>query len=182
MKARSLAEAARRVELILLDVDGVLTDGGIILGETEGGDDVEVKKFSVKDGLGLTLAKAAGYRIGILTGRKSRIVERRAKELSFDVIEQGHFDKTAAFLGILESQKLDAAQVMYVGDDLLDLRILTRVGFPVAVSGAPKAVRDKALYVTRRKGGEGAVREVIDMLLAKTGRRDRAYRALRIGV
>ncbi|MFN7974321.1 MAG: HAD hydrolase family protein [Acidobacteriota bacterium] len=166
----------------MLDVDGVLTAGGIVLGETESGEDVEVKTFSVKDGLGLTLARAAGYRLGILTGRTSRIVLRRARELAFDVIEQGHFDKTAAFLRILEEQKLDASQVMYVGDDLLDLRILARVGFPVAVGDAPELVRDRALYVTRRNGGDGAVREIVDKLLAWTGRQDRAYRALGIDV
>ena len=182
MKRRKpgLAKAARRVKLILLDVDGVLTDGGIILGETSGGADIEIKKFSVRDGFGLTLARAAGYKLGLLTGRSSRLVARRAEEIGFDVVEQGHFDKSAAFDGICESQGVTPEEVLYMGDDLLDLRILTRVGLPVTVPGAPDPVKRSALYVTERRGGEGAVREAIDLLLELAGRTRHAHEALDI--
>jgi len=181
-----LTPAARRalasVELLLLDVDGVLTDGSIVMGETERGDDVEVKAFSVHDGLGLTLARAAGYKLGILTGRTSRIVMRRAKELAFDVVEQGHFDKRAAFGAILERLRIPPERALYFGDDLLDLRIMTRAGVAVTVAEAPEPVRRAAHYVTRRSGGRGAVRELVDLLLDVSGRRDRAYAALGIEI
>ncbi len=176
----ALARAARRIELVLLDVDGVLTDAGIVFGETSGGEDVEIKRFSSRDGLGLTLAKAAGYTLGLLTGRTSRIVERRAREIGIAIVEQGHFDKTEAFESILRRLGLDASQALYMGDDLLDLRILTRVGLPVTVGDAPEPVRRACLYVTESRAGEGAVREVVDLLLALSGRTARAYRALGI--
>lgn len=174
--------ALAKVELVLLDVDGVLTDGAIVMGESKLGDDFELKAFSVHDGLGLTLARAAGFKIGILTGRTSRIVMRRAHELSFDVVEQGHFDKSAAFRQILENLKIPAERTLYFGDDLLDLRILVHAGVAVTVPDAPEPVRRAAAYVTRRTGGRGAVREVVDLLLDVTRRRDAAYAALGIEI
>ncbi len=175
-----LREAACRLKLLLFDVDGVLTDGGIILGETVDGAEMEVKKFSVHDGLGLTLARAAGFKLGILTGRTSGIVSRRAREIRFDVVEQGHFDKTGAFHGILKRLDLSSAEVLYMGDDLLDLRILRKVGLPVTVASAPPLVRDACLYVAKRPAGGGAVRELIDLLLDVTDRRQAAYERLGI--
>jgi len=175
-----LREAASRVKLLLFDVDGVLTDGGIILGETVDGAQMEAKKFSVHDGLGLTLARAAGFKLGILTGRTSGIVARRAKEIRFDVVEQGHFDKTEAFQSILERLDVKPQEVLYMADDLLDLRILRKVGLPMAVASAPPLVRDGCLYVAKRPAGGGAVREVIDLLLDLTGRRAHAFERLGI--
>ena len=178
-RAARVRKLGRGIRLILLDVDGILTDGSIVLGEV-GGEDVEIKAFSVHDGLGVTLARAGGFKVGILTGRTSRLVARRAAELKMDVVEQGHFDKTAAFEGILERLKLEAAEVAYMGDDLLDLRILTRVGLPITVPGAPPPVQRACLYVTRAAAGRGAVREVVDLLLELSGRTADAYQALGI--
>lgn len=177
-----LEQLARDVRLVLLDVDGILTDGHIVLGETRSGDEFELKSFSVRDGFGLTLARAAGYRLGILTGRTSGVVDRRAREIGFDVVEQGHFDKTAGFHAILRAEAVDPSQVLYMGDDLLDLSVLTRVGFPVTVPDAPEAVRRVSVYVTEKLGGFGAVREVMDLLLDLTGRKERALRVLGINL
>jgi 3-deoxy-D-manno-octulosonate 8-phosphate phosphatase (KDO 8-P phosphatase) len=145
-----------------MDVDGVLTDGGIILGP-EG---IELKRFDVQDGMGITLAREAGLLVGLITGRRSAAVERRAGELELDEVHQGRPDKAETLDGILRRRGLAAGEVAYIGDDVQDVPLLHRVGLPVCVANATRETRRAAVYVTRQPGGHGAVREVIDLILA----------------
>jgi 3-deoxy-D-manno-octulosonate 8-phosphate phosphatase (KDO 8-P phosphatase) len=154
------------IRMLIFDVDGVMTSGGITLGA--GGQ--EFKTFHVQDGMGITLARMAGLRVGMLTGRKSEVVERRARELHVDVLVQGVFQKLPSYLEILESYRLEDSSVCYMGDDLLDLPILERVGLPAAPADAREEVRRACVLVTRRKGGEGAVRELVESLLKNQGK------------
>ena len=158
-----LAEKARVIELFLLDVDGVMTDGGVYLGD----EDFEMKKFNTQDGLGIVMARRAGIESGIITGRVSAAVARRARELEIDKIYQGQHWKIEALSEIME--EYNPAELAYMGDDLLDLPVLDRVGFPLAPANARPAVKDSALYVTETPGGEGAIREAVDHLLALRG-------------
>lgn len=159
------------LHLLLFDVDGVMTDGGIILV----GEDAEAKRFDIQDGMGVTLARAAGLKVGIVTGRESRVVHRRAEELRIDEVCQGYFYKEEALELLLEKHALDASQVAYVGDDVLDLPVMKRVGLPIAVSNARPEVKEHSVYVTRAPGGHGAIREVIDWLLELRGQKDATY-------
>ncbi|MBM3998583.1 MAG: phenylphosphate carboxylase subunit delta [Planctomycetes bacterium] len=151
----------RDIELILSDVDGVLTDGGIVF-DNQG---IESKKFHVRDGFGIQVWRRAGFRFGILTARNSHIVKVRANELGIDIVRQGSEDKTAKALEIVAECGLTPEQTCYIGDDLPDLAIVKRVGLGIAVADAAKELRDQADYVTVLPGGQGAVREVIEMLL-----------------
>jgi 3-deoxy-D-manno-octulosonate 8-phosphate phosphatase (KDO 8-P phosphatase) len=162
----TLAERGARVELLLLDVDGVLTDGRIIYGD----DGQEVKAFHVRDGSGLKLWHLEGLRSAVLTGRTSRVVEVRAAELGVAVVVQGAADKLAGFVEILRATGVAPEQVAYVGDDLPDLPVLGRCGLAVAVADACAEVRNHAHYVTRAGGGRGAVREAVEMILRCMGR------------
>ncbi len=150
-----------QIKLILMDVDGVLTSGEIIY--TASGD--ELKMFNVQDGMGITLARMAGLKTGILTGRTSDLVRRRAEELKVDVISQGSFDKLPEYEKIKHELGLTDEQICYIGDDVLDISILKRVGFSVAVANARDEVKAICDYVTVAEGGKGAVREVIDKIL-----------------
>jgi 3-deoxy-D-manno-octulosonate 8-phosphate phosphatase (KDO 8-P phosphatase) len=162
---------AVRLHLLLMDVDGVMTDGGIILvGETE-----EAKCFDIQDGMGVTLARAAGLKVGIITGRESHAVRRRAEELQIDEVCQGFFHKEDALRLLLEKHRLDASEVAYMGDDVLDVPVMKQVGLPIAVSNACPEVKDRSIYVTRAHGGNGAVREVVDWLLELRGQKNEVY-------
>jgi len=161
----AMKEKAKRIKMILFDVDGVMTDGGIILG-SQG---IELKKFHVQDGMGFTLAKKAGLMLGIITGRYSDLVTRRAMELNADEICQGVFNKLTAYENILEKYGLCDEEVAYVGDDILDIPVLRRVGFKFAVANAVEEVKAMVDYITHKKGGEGAIREVIDLILELKG-------------
>lgn len=157
-----------KIKLILMDVDGVLTKGEIIY--TSSGD--EIKMFNVQDGMGVTLARMAGLKTGIITGRMSELVKRRAEELNFDVIAQGNFNKLPDYEKIKEQLQLTNEEIAYIGDDILDISILKRVGFSAAVANARDEVKAACDYVTIAEGGMGAVREVIDLILK---RQDRFY-------
>jgi 3-deoxy-D-manno-octulosonate 8-phosphate phosphatase (KDO 8-P phosphatase) len=152
---------SREIKLILSDVDGVLTDGGIIF-DNQG---IEAKKFHVRDGLGIHLWQRAGYRFGILTARNSHIVKVRAAELGVEIVRQGFEDKLEKAREVIEECGLTPAQACFIGDDLPDLPVIKWVGLGVAVADAAKEVREAAHYTTRLPGGAGAVREVIEMLL-----------------
>jgi 3-deoxy-D-manno-octulosonate 8-phosphate phosphatase (KDO 8-P phosphatase) len=155
-----------KIRLLLLDVDGVMTDGRIIYDDRGG----ELKAFDVKDGHGIKLLQRAGIRVGIITGRQSAVVDRRAQELGIELVYQGAKDKLVPFLEILQKTGLTAEQIAYLGDDLPDLPILRRVGFAATVADALDDVKPYAHYITRCSGGRGAVREVCDLLLKETGR------------
>jgi 3-deoxy-D-manno-octulosonate 8-phosphate phosphatase (KDO 8-P phosphatase) len=163
--APSLQARCERIEFLLLDVDGVLTDGGIIYAD----DGTEVKTFHVRDGSGLALWRKAGKRAGIITGRRSRIVEVRAAELGIDPVVQGAADKLAAFRQVLAQTGFRPEQVAYVGDDLPDVPVLRHAGLGAAVADACAEARAAAHLVTGRPGGRGAVREVIEVVLGCQG-------------
>jgi 3-deoxy-D-manno-octulosonate 8-phosphate phosphatase (KDO 8-P phosphatase) len=160
-----LADRLARVRLVVLDADGVLTSGHMIYG-AQG---EAYKEFHSRDGLGLVLGRAAGLKLAVLTGRQSDIVARRCTELRFDVIKLGRFDKVDALGEILAETGCLAADTAYVGDDVIDLPAMFQVGVPIAVPEAPQEVRHHCVYVTRARGGEGAVREVVDLVLKSAG-------------
>src|SRR5262245_2170496 len=156
----------RRIELILSDVDGVLTDGGIWY-DNQG---VELKGVHIRDGLGIHLWKRAGFRFGVLTARTSHIVKVRAGELGIDIVRQGFEDKLPVAQEIARSCGLTPEQVCYIGDDLTDLPVIRFAGLGAAVADAVSEVRAAAAYVTRLPGGRGAVRELIETILQAKGR------------
>ena len=160
-----LLQRASRVTVLLLDVDGVLTDGRIVYAEH--GD--ELKCFDVQDGAGLTFWRQAGLQSAIITSRTSRIVKRRAKELRVNFLSQGRLLKFPAYEQLLKRLEVSDEHVCAVGDDLMELPMLRRVGFAVAVRNAVDDVKRVSHYVTQRSGGHGAVREVIDLLLKAKG-------------
>jgi YrbI family 3-deoxy-D-manno-octulosonate 8-phosphate phosphatase len=159
-------ERFRQIELILSDVDGVLTDGGVLY-DNQG---IEIKQFSVRDGLGIKLWQKAGFRFGLLTARTSHIVKIRAAELNIEIVRQGFEYKLTAAREIIRDLGLNEGQVAYIGDDLPDLSVLRSVGLGVAVADAVREVRNAADYVTGAAGGRGAVRETIEMILKSKNR------------
>lgn len=168
MPTDDLAARAARVRLLLLDVDGVLTDGRVVYAD----DGTEVKRFHVRDGSGLKFWRDAGKRAAIVSGRRSPAVDRRAAELGIAPVLQGEGDKLPAFERVLAELGLDASQVCAVGDDLPDLPVLTRTGLAVAVADACPEVRAVADYMTAVPGGAGAVRDAVEWLMKLTGEWD----------
>lgn len=162
--ALSFRAKARKIKLLLLDVDGVLTDGGIYL-DNRG---VESKRFDVRDGQGITLLQRAGIRAGIITGRSSDVVRHRARELGVEIVYQGVADKASAYEEIKQLTGLKDEEIAYMGDDIGDIPVLRRAGLAITVreSWLGKSHVD---YVTRASGGHGAVREVADLVLRATG-------------
>ena len=154
-----------RVQLLLLDVDGVLTDGGV----TWNNEGIEQKTFNIRDGLGLRLWQRAGCRAGIVTGRSSRIVQVRAEELGIGIVRQGVEDKLAVAGSIVTECGLSWEQTAFIGDDLPDLPVVMRCGVGAAVADACPELVAAAHVVTRRVGGRGAVRELIERMLAARG-------------
>jgi len=157
-----------KIKLLLLDVDGVLTDGRIIY-DNHGN---ELKAFDVKDGHGLKMVQRAGIKVGIITGRRSDVVSRRAQELGIEILYQGALRKLEPYLEILSEQGLIDGQVAYVGDDIVDLPILHRVGFSATVADAVPDLFPCVDYITSRPGGGGAVREICDLLVRASGQWD----------
>jgi 3-deoxy-D-manno-octulosonate 8-phosphate phosphatase (KDO 8-P phosphatase) len=154
------------ITLLVLDADGVLTDGRVVFGR-----DGELgKAFQVRDGCAIKLWRSCGHKIAILSGRPSAAVHHRAKELGIDFIETGAADKLAGFRSVLANADCAEAQTAYVGDDLPDLGPLTHAGFAVAVANAAPDIKRVADYVTQAKGGDGAVAEVIELLLRRQQR------------
>ena len=160
-----LQDKLRKIKLIVLDVDGVLTDGAIIYA----GASIDTKEFHVQDGFGITLGRQAGLQFAVLTGRTSDAVKRRVTELKFDYYECGHFYKQDALQEMIRKAGLEAEQVLYMGDDILDLVCKPHVGLFVAPANALPRVQQEADWVTQRRGGDTAVREMIDTLLEVQG-------------
>jgi YrbI family 3-deoxy-D-manno-octulosonate 8-phosphate phosphatase len=161
-----LPDLCRSIELILSDVDGVLTDGGIWY-DNQG---VELKGFHIRDGLGIKLWQRAGFRFGLLTSRSSHIVKLRAQELGIEIVRQGFEDKLPVARDILRELDLAPEQVCYVGDDLTDLPVIRHVGLGVAVADAAAEVRAAASHVTESPGGRGAIRELVELVLKAKSR------------
>ena len=171
MPREDVAALGRNIALLLMDVDGVLTNGKLLYMPQAGGGVVETKAFDAADGAAIGFLRRAGIKTGIISGRNSPAVTRRAEELHMDFVYQGlGRHKLPAFAEILERSGLEASRVCYVGDDLQDLPILARAGFPIAVRNARPEVLARATYVTQTPGGEGAIREVAELILKAQGK------------
>jgi 3-deoxy-D-manno-octulosonate 8-phosphate phosphatase (KDO 8-P phosphatase) len=166
-------DRAGMIRLVILDVDGVLTDGGIYVGALPGGEGVELKRFNVPDGLGVRLLQWAKLEVAVVSGRVSRATEIRAREL--DIVEchqDAGAQKVPVIVEMLGRKDLRWEQVAMLGDDLPDLAVLRRVGLPAAVANAERDVREVAIWQAQRRGGEGAVREFAEALLRARGEWD----------
>ena len=163
-----IAQRCQPIELMLADVDGVLTDGQIVL-NNQG---IESKRFHIRDGMGIKLWQKAGYQFGVLTGRSSHLVKMRVGELGIGIIRQGVDDKLAAAKEILAGLGLTLPQTCYLGDDLPDMPLVRSVGLGIAVGDACPELRQAAHWVTSSGGGLGAVREAIEMILRAQHRWD----------
>lgn len=161
------AERWQKIRAVVLDIDGILTDGRIGYGT---GSDEEIKYFHVRDGHGIKLAMRAGFKVGVLSGRASAANDRRARELGFSFVYQGQLDKMVGFEQLLAEQLLAADEVLYMGDDTVDLQVMRHAGIAVTVADAPEYMDTAADFRTEHAGGQGAVREVIDQLLVQTGK------------
>jgi 3-deoxy-D-manno-octulosonate 8-phosphate phosphatase (KDO 8-P phosphatase) len=161
----AVIERARHVRLAVFDVDGVLTDGRVVLGD----DGYEYKAFHTHDGLGMRLLQDSGVDLAIITGRTSTVVSRRAEELRIRHLMQGRSDKADALAELLERLGIEAAAAAYVGDDVVDLPAMQQVGLGIAVGNATPMTRAYADYVTTAPGGAGAAREVAELIMAAQG-------------
>lgn len=165
MQDDDLQRRAAGLQWLLFDVDGVLTDGILLYGRKG----EELKRFNVRDGLGFRLAQSVGLKLGLLTGRRSKALERRAKELDFDAVVMGSKDKNSDFDQFLERQKTTPGRVAYIGDDLPDLPVLGRCALAFAPADAAPEVRAAAHTVLETAGGRGAAREMIEIILRARG-------------
>lgn len=158
---RSILEKAKRIKLLLLDVDGVLTDGRIIYDSTGR----EMKFFDVHDGLGVYLLKKAGIPTILITAKGSDAIKPRAADMQVDAVFSDISPKSAVLDGISKKYNITAKEMCFAGDDLVDLSLLKRVGFPIAVNNASAEIKKAAAYITSKQGGRGAVREIAELLL-----------------
>ncbi|TDQ46546.1 3-deoxy-manno-octulosonate-8-phosphatase KdsC [Permianibacter aggregans] len=165
---QQLLQRARAIRLLICDVDGVLTDGSVILGNNG----EELKAFNIKDGFGIKALQKFGVEVALITGRQSKLVETRARELGISQVFQGNTDKRGAFNQLLQQLNLTPMQVAHIGDDLPDLPLFMRVGLAVAPSDGHPWMRERAHFVTVAEGGRGCVRELADLILHAQGHVD----------
>ena len=165
LSREELVERCSRIRVLLLDCDGVLTDGGIYI--TAEGE--EIKRFSTLDGHGIVMWRETGRTVGIISGRGSKALETRAAQLGVEFLVQRSVDKLASFHGVLQSADIDPQDVAYMGDDLPDLGVLSQAGLAIAPSNAVEEVLDTVHLITERGGGNGAVREVVEYILKQQG-------------
>ena len=163
---KSLREKLQHIKILIMDVDGVMTDGRIIIND----DGRETKNFDVRDGHGIKLVQRYGIEVALLTGRQSEVVKHRANELGITEVHQKIFNKKEVFAEILQKNNLNAYQAAFIGDDIIDVPVLKEAGFSATVADAIDIVKKTVDYVTKNKGGRGAVREVCEMLLQAQGR------------
>jgi 3-deoxy-D-manno-octulosonate 8-phosphate phosphatase (KDO 8-P phosphatase) len=163
---KSLREKLQHIKILIMDVDGVMTDGRIIIND----DGRETKNFDVRDGHGIKLVQRYGIEVALLTGRQSEVVKHRANELGITEVHQKIFNKKEVFAEILQKNNLNANQAAFIGDDIIDIPVLKEAGFSATVADAIDIVKKTVDYVTKNKGGRGAVREVCEMLLQAQGR------------
>ena len=168
MPSQAIITAAKNIKLLLLDVDGVLTDGKLYYGNSG----EELKAFNIQDGLGIKLLQQGGIQVGIITGRVSTLLQRRADELGINPVIQGREDKSTALRELLENQNLGLHQIAFMGDDLPDLSAINSVGLGITVANACSTLAAKADWQTLRSGGDGAVREAAEMILRAQGKFD----------
>ena len=162
----TVIKAAQKIKLILLDVDGVLTDGRLYYGN----DGEEFKAFDIQDGLGIKLLQKGGIEVGIITGRTSKLLTRRTEELDIELVVQGREDKLTALNEILEDRAINLKEIAFVGDDLPDLAVIRRVGLGITPANGNHIVAGQALWQTKKGGGQGAVREVAELILNAQGK------------
>ena len=158
----ALRERALHIRMLVLDVDGVLTDGKLYFDHAGN----EMKAFNTRDGMGMKALQRVGIEVAVITGRKSGAVAHRMTQLGIRHVYQGREDKLEAFLELLQSTGLDAQQICFAGDDWIDLPVLLRAGLAVTVADAEERVKQQAHWITRRNGGDGAVREICNLILA----------------
>lgn len=163
---KNIKEKLKEIKLLILDVDGVMTDGRIIMDNAGR----ELKNFDVRDGHGIKMIQRYGIKVAILTGRKSKVVEHRAKDLEIGDVYQKAFNKKEIFEKILLKHNLSDREAAYMGDDIVDIPVLKSVGFSAAVADALDIVKKQVDYVTKNRGGHGAVREVCEMILQAQGK------------
>jgi len=171
---QNIYQKARAIRLAIFDVDGVLTDGSLYLGDSG----EEIKAFNARDGHGMKMLQESGVELAIITGRKSRGVELRAKNLGIELVFQGAVDKARVYAELLAARNLNAGATAFMGDDIVDLPVLHRCGLALTVPDAPLAVKQHSDYVTRACGGRGAAREACELIMhaqGSLGRRLEAY-------
>jgi 3-deoxy-D-manno-octulosonate 8-phosphate phosphatase (KDO 8-P phosphatase) len=162
---QDVLDKAKNIELVIFDVDGVMTDGSLFMGD----DGQEYKAFNSLDGHGMRMLQEGGVNAAIITGRKSNVVEHRMNDLGITRVYQGYRDKIPAYEALLKDVDLEKGQIAYVGDDVVDLPIMTQVGFAIAVQSAHPYVKKHAHWITQSNGGRGAVRDVCELILEAKG-------------
>jgi 3-deoxy-D-manno-octulosonate 8-phosphate phosphatase (KDO 8-P phosphatase) len=177
MSSLSAEDRARRVKVLLYDVDGVLTNGDITLIPGADGHATEVKSFSAHDGMGIAVARLAGLKIGFVTKRDSQVVAIRARDLKIDHVYQGQHHKTDALTKIVAAEGCTLDEIAYVGDDIIDLPVMRLVGFAIATANARAQVKAMAHYITPLPGGQGAGRDAIDFILTAKGQLEQTIEA-----
>ena len=155
----------QKIKLIISDVDGVLTDGTVL----KGGGNMELKRFCVQDGTAVAMVKAAGFDLAFISGRYSEATEIRMKELKISDVYNGTLNKLVPYRELKKKYQLKDDEIAYIGDDLIDIPVMKKVGLPAAVQNAYPDVKEKAVFVTKTRGGEGAFREFIDWMLMELG-------------
>ncbi|MDA1129129.1 MAG: HAD family hydrolase [Chloroflexi bacterium] len=171
LSREELEVRAKQLKLLVLDVDGVLTEGELLLI----GEDMEAKRFYIHDGMGIIFLRTAGIKIAIITGRVSPMVRRRAKELKIDEVSEGAFYKQDGVESLLEKLEIQAHEVGYVGDDIHDVPAMKIVGLPISVANARPEAKAHSVYVTEAAGGHGAVRELAEWLLELRGEKESIF-------
>jgi 3-deoxy-D-manno-octulosonate 8-phosphate phosphatase (KDO 8-P phosphatase) len=167
--SNELKEKIRKIKILVLDVDGVMTDGSIILGSKDG---EEYKVFNVRDGTGIKMIQRAGLKVALITGRSSSVVERRSKELGITDVHQGSLYKMQKFDEILEKYDLSYEEAVFMGDDIIDIPVMKKAAIGIAVKDADSSTFDAADIITENVGGKGAVREITDLILKVQGKYD----------
>jgi 3-deoxy-D-manno-octulosonate 8-phosphate phosphatase (KDO 8-P phosphatase) len=165
----ALAKRAKQIKVLLMDVDGTITNGGVTLLSMADGTAMEIKTFDAHDGQGMTLARTAGIRTGVITGRESAALRRRCKEMGIEFVYEKQPQKIPAYEEILAKAGVPDSAVAYLGDDLPDLTVMRRVGLAVAVGDATAEVKKAAHYTTKAVGGRGALRELVELILKSQG-------------
>ncbi|HRU39577.1 MAG TPA: HAD hydrolase family protein [Candidatus Goldiibacteriota bacterium] len=167
---RKTADVLKKVRMVCVDVDGVLTDGGIIIAS----DGSELKRFDVKDGTGISLGHYGGLEFSIISGRYSKVIDIRAKELKIRTVYQGAVEKISAYEDLKKKTGFKDGEICYIGDEIIDLPVFEKCAFSAAPSDAVPEVKKAADYVCKKPGGKGCVREVIDIILKASGRWEKA--------
>ena len=169
--SQEVINRAKRIKLIIFDVDGVMTNGGLIIGD----DGQEYKSFNSHDGLGMKLLKASGVQMAIITGRTSNVVSKRAESIGVAHFYQGVDDKLVAFNDLIAKLNIAAEHCAFMGDDVVDVPPMLRCGLAITVPAAPDSVKQRAHFITQRQGGHGAVREVCELLMQAQGTYDAQF-------